>query len=95
MEHDWSADVGTALRNINSTCFSTVRTLRGSFRPVTHVACAPPSCTRPERLVRDVHLVLDGAFGPVTEAAMRLPQGRAGITVNGVVGALTHGGLNL
>lgn len=43
----------------------------------------------------DVHLEVDGIFGPATEAAVRLCQTRAGITVDGIVGPQTRGVLNL
>lgn len=44
---------------------------------------------------RDVALVVDGAFGPATEAAVRLAQRRAGLLVDGVVGPATRALLNL
>jgi peptidoglycan hydrolase-like protein with peptidoglycan-binding domain len=40
-------------------------------------------------------LVLDGSFGPLTEAAVQQWQGRRGLVVDGVVGMRTRFSLGL
>jgi peptidoglycan hydrolase-like protein with peptidoglycan-binding domain len=83
-----------ALANSPATAHATHSAASADSPAIAHAAHSA-SKTAVMRLQEALHVQVDGAFGPETEAAVRSLQARHGLTVDGIVGPQTWSALHM